>query len=177
MKRQFNQDVKVNGSIEANAIGNNLTLALKNFLLSTVYTVGSVFTSFSNDNPNNIFSDTVWVKLPEGTFLMQGGTNFPIKPINLENIAESDGGCPNAVLLKHNHETYCNIGFPGVGIPGHSASYGVVTRNAQDLDSLTLWGGYTGVVGNTPPDEEEGHDGINKNLPPYKACNIWVRTA
>ena len=128
MKRQFNQDVKVNGSIEANAIGNNLTLALKNFLLSTVYTVGSVFTSFSNDNPNNIFSDTVWVKLPEGTFLMQGGTNFPIKPINLENIAESDGGCPN-------------------------------------------------VVGNTPPDEEEGHDGINKNLPPYKACNIWVRTA
>ncbi len=110
MKRQFNQDIKVNGSIEANAIGDNLTLALKNFLLSTVYTVGSVFTSFNNDNPNDIFSDTVWVKLPEGTFLMQGGTNFPIK--TLENIAESDGG-------------------------------------------------------------GQAHN----NLPPYKACNIWVRRA
>lgn len=176
MKRQFNQDIKVNGSIEANAIGDNLTLALKNFLLSTVYTVGSVFTSFNNDNPNNIFSDTVWVKLPEGTFLMQGGTNFPIK--TLENIAESDGGeavhtLTEEEMPKHAHtglfqdypeQPYGSFFFHlnGFGTTGNSRAAAL----QEFPDSCKI-----------PHTGSTGGGQAHNNLPPYKACNIWVRTA
>ena len=142
-----------------------------------IYPIGSIYMSINETNPSELFGGE-WEQI-EDTFLLACGTKY-------QN--GSTGGSEDSVVVKHNHTQNPHSHMPQSNrafvtqintytsnIAEHTvqsgSSYRVATINSNDN-----WYGseYTGNI--TATNKENGVDGTGKNMPPYLAVYVWVRT-
>ena len=142
-----------------------------------IYPIGFIYMSINETNPSELFGGE-WEQI-EDTFLLACGTKY-------QN--GSTGGSEDSVVVKHTHTQNQHSHMPQSGrafvtqintytsnIGEHTvqsgSSYRVPTINSNDN-----WYGseYTGNT--TATNNETGVSGTGKNMPPYLAVYVWVRT-
>lgn len=166
-------------------IGGRVTL--KGLLLNIAHPVGSIIQTTKSQedfDPNTVLGGT-WVLLKD-RFLLGAGGNYTLG---------ATGGSPNAVVVSHTHTQVAH---------SHTvASAGAHTHTAMRSESKSLasgsvasriysvgnGGGSTShatssngahnhtVSGGATATGAAGVAAAGKNMPPYKAVNIWERTA
>ena len=119
--------------------------------------VGSYFITESADNPHEILGGGVWQKL-EGRFLLGANASYSVG---------SEGGEAMHTLTvnempSHSHLQYVTAN-PGTG------TYDTREDYVEDAEKLST---YSHVQTG-----ETGGGSSHNNMPPYRAVNIWRRTA
>ena len=138
------------------------TYARKDKLLNTIYPVGSIYMSVSDNSPQNFLGGT-WVRI-EGQFLLGAGSGYN---------AGSTGGEATHTLTtdempSHNH--FLNRIVPG-GSGGNYTVMATTTQSANSWDSSKK-----NSIPNVTMDSR-GESKAHNNMPPYLAVYIWKRTA
>ncbi len=155
------------GSITDSEVSGNTTWSSKK-IVDMIHPIGSVYMSFLNTNPSNIFGGT-WEAI-EGRFLLSASENHPV---------EETGGEETHVLTeeempshKHGFKGLSHTMFWGTQTTEYpvrfnvAAESGTATGNRLMTD-MSIWN-ETRYVG--------GGDEHN-NMPPYTAVYMWRRTA
>ena len=155
--------------------------------LSTIYPVGSIYTSTVSTNPNTLFGFGTWVAFGAGRVLLGDGGGYS---------AGATGGSADAITVSHTHSFSATTGSMSANAthnhnllgssyhyvadggqnqggassnpftPG-STTYGDVTSTAN-IDHTHSVSGTTGSAGSS---------GTNANLQPYIVVYMWNRTA
>ena len=168
-------------------------------LISTIYPVGSIYTSTGSTNPGTLFGVGTWTAYGAGRVLIGDGGGFT---------AGSTGGSADAIVVSHTHTASST--FTGSALSGHThtvtdsghthtAPMSVATGNSSptdvfghgtgaQVDTGTTNSATTGVSVNsasagTPAGSvsttvsSSGSSGTGANLPPYVVVYMWQRTA
>lgn len=168
----------------------------KSSLIDNIRPVGSIYTSFTDTDPSEIFEGTTWEKL-EGVFLLAASDDYP---------AESTGGESEVKLAignmpKHNHQvTKHSHTIPSLkgttsesGEHKHSFAF---ANNVNDIATGVSLGTSTGYTANVdeagahthtvtteesetgainPTTSYSGSGNAHNNMPPYIAVYMWKR--
>ena len=136
--------------------------------LSTIYPVGSIYTSTVSTNPATLFGIGTWVAFGAGRVLLGEGGGYS---------AGATGGSKDAVVVSHTHTAT-------VTDPGHAHSYTTNSSTAPQSGSSTQCmvnpsGQTTGsaVTGISVANSTTGVSGTDANLQPYVVVYMWNRTA
>ena len=135
-------------------------------MLSSIYPVGSIYSSTNGINPGTIFGMGVWSPIGEGKFLISAGSSYAVG---------STGGTKDAVVVSHSHT---------INDPGHTHSHNGYLLASQAGGPIPWYNwanpaaaadkpigtSTTGITVNN-----EGVSGTDKNLPPYYAVYMWKR--
>lgn len=144
-------------------------------MLNMIYPVGSYYLSTKSTSPSTMFGGS-WSALT-GRFLYC-------------NSSTSTGGSNNAIVVSHNHSA--SSSSAGAHTHGISAYSGGIVFTQAGL----VWQGEGGPNYSAPIDwgpglyassagahthtitvSSKGSSGTNANMPQYKACYAWYRTA
>ena len=154
-------------------------------LITTIYPVGSIYTSTVSTNPGTLFGVGTWVAYGAGRVLIgQNGTSF---------VAGATGGSADAIVPVHTHtatltgtaaatgsehkHTYKTYGLGNNGLAGNAytnSDWGYAQTGAPPN---TAEGVHTHSVSTTGTTDSAGVSGTNANLPPYVVVYMWQRTA
>jgi hypothetical protein len=135
--------------------------------LSTVYPIGSIYTSTVSTNPNTLFGFGTWAAFGAGRVMIGNGGGFT---------AGATGGSADAVVVSHTHTAT-------VTDPGHTHSYTAaasVPYNGSDGGGLATTSGAitsSATTGISVSNSTAGVSGTNANLQPYIVVYMWNRTA
>lgn len=133
----------------------DLTEAIKKYLLSDVFKVGYVWTSYTNTSPASILGGT-WTEM-KGVFpYYNGGT--ATGGSNTHKLSASE-------MPTHKHDARIHI------TGSEAKGYGLA-QNAGFKDRVVVaYGGYGYYTGDT------GGNGSHNNMPKYQSLYAWRRTA
>lgn len=138
----------------------NLYNAIKLKMFNDIYPIGSIYTSYNNNDPNNMFSGTTWAKI-ENKFLLASGSDYTLG---------SEGGeaahkLEESEIPRHGHDLVDVHSWGPVGGPysvSGNSIYGIpktfLTDGSRILAVKMTGGGET-----------------HNNMPPYIVVNIWKR--
>ena len=143
--------------------------------ISSIYPVGSIYTSTVSTNPATLFGFGTWVAFAAGRVLIGDGGGFS---------AGATGGSADAVVVSHNHTASSSS---SVSDPGHAHS----ADQPYPGSTYANGGGYygqgntrntasavTGIsVSTSTTVNFAGVSGTNANLQPYIVVYMWNRTA
>lgn len=135
--------------------------------LTTLYPIGSIYSSTVSTNPATLFGFGTWVAYGAGRVLI-GASGSGLY------IAGNTGGSADAIVVSHTHTA--TVTDPG---HNHSAPYALGSA-ANGGGPLTIGGTTvtgTSTTGITVSNSTTGSSGTNANLPPYVVVYMWNRTA
>ena len=140
--------------------------------LSTIYPVGSIYTSTVSTNPNTLFGFGTWVAFGAGRVLLGDGGGYS---------AGATGGSADAIVVSHTHTATSTVTDP---THTHSYQYsgnaqsngGALGVASQVLQTATTAAASTGITVATS-NSTTGSSGTNANLQPYIVVYMWNRTA
>ena len=144
----------------------------KSYLINLVYPVGSVYMSFSDVSPGEIFGGT-WERIKDRFLLAAGDSYAPGTTGGAAKVTLTKAQMPavtgslnfrvfngNSTLVSVSSEA--DSCFKKTDGPSWGASVGTSAAAAKNADKITFNNGGSG----------ESHN----NMPPYLAINMWRRT-
>jgi len=174
----FSGSTTFTGNMNISAIVPQLTAQLKVEILKSVFPVGALYTTTTNQNPATTFGFGTWSKI-EGRMIIGASSGYAVN---------STGGEATHKLTvnempahTHTRGTMNITGSFGGGFQMWNASGaftvksgngedggGTVSNNGANFDASRNWTGATSSVGG---------GASHNNMPPYYAAYIWRRTA
>jgi len=147
--------------------------------LSTIYPIGTIYTSTVSTNPNTLFGFGTWVAFGSGRVLIGDGGGYS---------AGATGGSADAITVSHTHTASTSITDPG---HNHSTTWSDINDfnsggnppgaeaapdDIQGTFSITSNNNTTGITASTSI-TSTGSSGTGANLQPYIVVYMWNRTA
>ena len=129
-----------------------------------IYPIGSIYMSINETNPSELFGGE-WEQIKD-TFLLACGDNY-------NNGAT--GGSADAIIVAHSHsmenneynfvakKRSDNASTKRVTVPTSGSNYAYVSSANSSFANYGLT-------------NSKGESGTGKNMPPYLAVYVWVRT-
>ena len=144
-------------------------------LITTIYPVGSIYTSTVSTNPATLFGVGTWVAYGAGRVLIgQDGSTY---------VAGATGGSADAIVVSHTHTATTTITDPGHlhTINGYGGGYDHVTSTPSgdsfnNPTTMVTNSATTGITAATTV-ASAGSSGTGANLQPYVVVYMWQRTA
>ena len=149
--------------------------------LDTIYPIGSIYMSINDINPK-VYYGGEWEQIKD-RFLLACGTKHPN--------GEEDGS-EDAVVVSHNHTqaghthepSNTNYKFLGattnISINGTKRAFPSSSSDGHHFvytdDSTGGINEYATTSSVAPTINSKGESGIGKNMPPFLAVYMWVRT-
>jgi hypothetical protein len=141
--------------------------------LSTIYPIGSIYTSTVSTNPNTLFGFGTWVAFGAGRVLLGDGGGYS---------AGATGGSADAIVVSHNHTATTTSTDSG---HTHGISPGAWTDGGGKVEgnSFSFGGKVTATQTSTANITSStsiattGSSGTGANLQPYVVVYMWNRTA
>lgn len=141
--------------------------------LSTIYPIGSIYTSTVNTNPATLFGIGTWVAFGAGRVLIGDGGGYA---------AGATGGSADAIVVSHNHTATTTSTDSG---HSHGISPGAWTDGGGKVEgnSFSFGGKVTATQTSTANITSStsiattGSSGTGANLQPYVVVYMWNRTA
>jgi hypothetical protein len=147
------------------AAGTSTTQIATTAFLSTLYPVGSIYSSTVSTNPNTLFGFGTWVAFAAGRVMMGNGGGFS---------AGATGGSADAIVVSHTH-TITDGGHAHTVATADDTGGGggtTISNNDKTADQNTSTSSVTtGISINST-----GSSGTNANLQPYVVVYMWNRT-
>ena len=139
--------------------------------LSTIYPVGSIYTSTVSTNPATLFGFGTWVAFGAGRVLIGDGGGYS---------AGATGGSADAITVSHTHTATSTVTDPG---HNHTTSYlgyvggggGGIAGGGSGFSTITLNSATTGITVATS-NASTGSSGTGANLQPYIVVYMFNRT-
>ena len=144
--------------------------------LDTIYPIGSIYMSINGTNPKEYYGGE-WERI-EDKFLLACGT---------KHSNGSTGGSEDAVVVSHNHtqnththtttrhyvgiDGGCNWAYTSARQGGSGSAY--YPYSDKNTNGITEPNTMTSVA---PTINSKGESGTGKNMPPFLAVYMWVRT-
>ena len=161
------ETVKVNGTLDASAIGLNL--------INAIYPVGSLYLTLGSVHPDKLFPGTSWEKL-EGRFLLGSSASAAAGVIG----GEATHTLTEQEMPSHTHT------MADAGGHSHTYSYGYAYRNDRDMSWANS--GIKTVANVDHEDRTTSTDGTHthpiqytgggqphNNMPPYLTVDMYRR--
>lgn len=161
--------------------------ALQATLLPTIFPIGCIYSTITNENPATTFGFGTWEAFGAGRTMVGVDPGDP-----LFDTAEETGGSKNAVVVEHNHtastatdgehehriqvDQYCCESSPDPGtetMVTDDTDRNRIRVMAPENKAMTTDSAHSHAI--TVADA--GVNGDNQNLPPYIAVYFWKRTA
>ena len=141
--------------------------------LSTIYPIGSIYTSTVSTNPSTLFGFGTWVAFGAGRVLIGDGGGYA---------AGATGGSADAIVVSHNHTATTTSTDSG---HTHGISPGAWTDGGGKVEgnSFSFGGKVTATQTSTANITSStsiattGSSGTGANLQPYVVVYMWNRTA
>jgi hypothetical protein len=141
--------------------------------LSTIYPVGSIYTSTVITNPATLFGFGTWVAFGAGRVLIGDGGGYS---------AGATGGSADAIVVSHNHSATTTSTDSG---HSHGISPGAWTDGGGKVEgnSFSFGGKVTATqssnanITSSTSITSAGSSGTGANLQPYIVVYMWNRTA
>ena len=141
--------------------------------ISTIYPIGSIYTSTVNTNPATLFGIGTWVAFGAGRVLIGDGGGYA---------AGATGGSADAIVVSHNHTATTTSTDSG---HSHGISPGAWTDGGGKVEgnSFSFGGKVTATQTSTANITSStsiattGSSGTGANLQPYVVVYMWNRTA
>ena len=137
--------------------------------LSTIYPVGSIYTSTVSTNPATLFGFGTWVAFGAGRVLIGNGGGYS---------AGATGGSADSIVVSHTHTASSVVTDPGHNHTvnaGANVSNQLVSGGTVNLGATNTGTATTGITVATTI-TSAGVSGTNANLPPYVVVYMWNRT-
>jgi len=141
--------------------------------LSTIYPIGSIYTSTVSTNPNTLFGFGTWVAFGAGRVLLGDGGGYA---------AGATGGSADAIVVSHNHTattTSTDSGHThGISPGAWTDGGGKVEGNSFSFGGkVTATQSSTANITSSTSIASTGSSGTGANLQPYVVVYMWNRTA
>ena len=141
--------------------------------LSTIYPIGSIYTSTVSTNPNTLFGFGTWVAFGAGRVLIGDGGGYA---------AGATGGSADAIVVSHNHTattTSTDSGHThGISPGAWTDGGGKVEGNSFSFGGkVTATQSSTANITSSTSISTTGSSGTGANLQPYVVVYMWNRTA
>ena len=141
--------------------------------LSTIYPIGSIYTSTVSTNPNTLFGFGTWVAFGAGRVLLGDGGGYA---------AGATGGSADAIVVSHTHSATTTSTDSG---HSHGISPGAWTDGGGKVEgnSFSFGGKVTATqtstanITSSTSISTTGSSGTGANLQPYVVVYMWNRTA
>jgi hypothetical protein len=141
--------------------------------LSTIYPIGSIYTSTVSTNPSTLFGFGTWVAFGAGRVLLGDGGGYA---------AGATGGSADAIVVSHTHSATTTSTDSG---HSHGISPGAWTDGGGKVEgnSFSFGGKVTATQSSTANITSStsisttGSSGTGANLQPYVVVYMWNRTA
>jgi hypothetical protein len=147
--------------------------------LSTIYPIGTIYTSTVSTNPATLFGFGTWVAFGAGRVLLGDGGGYS---------AGATGGSADAITVSHTHTASTSITDPG---HTHTTTWNNINDFIQGSNSpgaeqspddiqgtfnIATNSSTTGITASTSI-TSTGSSGTGANLQPYIVVYMWNRTA
>jgi hypothetical protein len=141
--------------------------------LSTIYPIGSIYTSTVSTNPNTLFGFGTWVAFGAGRVLLGDGGGYA---------AGATGGSADAIVVSHSHSattTSTDSGHThGISPGAWTDGGGKVEGNSFSFGGkVTATQSSTANISSSTSVATTGSSGTGANLQPYVVVYMWNRTA
>lgn len=141
--------------------------------LSTIYPIGSIYTSTVNTHPATLFGFGTWVAFGAGRVLIGDGGGYA---------AGATGGSADAIVVSHNHTattTSTDSGHThGISPGAWTDGGGKVEGNSFSFGGkVTATQSSTANITSSTSISTTGSSGTGANLQPYIVVYMWNRTA
>jgi hypothetical protein len=141
--------------------------------LSTIYPIGSIYTSTVSTNPSTLFGFGTWVAFGAGRVLIGDGGGYA---------AGATGGSADAIVVSHNHTattTSTDSGHThGISPGAWTDGGGKVEGNSFSFGGkVTATQSSTANITSSTSISTTGSSGTGANLQPYVVVYMWNRTA
>jgi hypothetical protein len=141
--------------------------------LSTIYPIGSIYTSTVSTNPNTLFGFGTWVAFGAGRVLLGDGGGYA---------AGATGGSADAIVVSHTHSattTSTDSGHThGISPGAWTDGGGKVEGNSFSFGGkVTATQSSTANITSSTSISTTGSSGTGANLQPYVVVYMWNRTA
>ena len=141
--------------------------------LSTIYPIGSIYTSTVSTNPSTLFGFGTWVAFGAGRVLIGDGGGYA---------AGATGGSADAIVVSHNHTattTSTDSGHThGISPSAWTDGGGKVEGNSFSFGGkVTATQTSTANITSSTSIATTGSSGTGANLQPYVVVYMWNRTA
>jgi hypothetical protein len=141
--------------------------------LSTIYPIGSIYTSTVSTNPSTLFGFGTWVAFGAGRVLIGDGGGYA---------AGATGGSADAIVVSHTHSATTTSTDSG---HTHGISPGAWTDGGGKVEgnSFSFGGKVTATqtstanITSSTSISTTGSSGTGANLQPYVVVYMWNRTA
>jgi hypothetical protein len=141
--------------------------------ISTIYPIGSIYTSTVSTNPNTLFGFGTWVAFGAGRVLLGDGGGYA---------AGATGGSADAIVVSHTHSastTSTDSGHThGISPGAWTDGGGKVEGNSFSFGGkVTATQSSTANITSSTSISTTGSSGTGANLQPYVVVYMWNRTA
>lgn len=144
--------------------------------LSTIYPIGSIYTSTVSTNPNTLFGFGTWVAFGAGRVLLGDGGGYA---------AGATGGSADAIVVSHTHSattTSTDSGHThgssiGSGFISNGGSEQLAGGNNLNFGRPSTTATGTASISSSTSISTTGSSGTGANLQPYVVVYMWNRTA
>jgi hypothetical protein len=144
--------------------------------LSTIYPIGSIYTSTVSTNPNTLFGFGTWVAFGAGRVLLGDGGGYA---------AGATGGSADAITVSHTHTattTSTDSGHThgssiGSGFISNGGSEQLAGGNNLNFGRPSTTATGTASISSSTSISTTGSSGTGANLQPYIVVYMWNRTA
>jgi hypothetical protein len=141
--------------------------------ISTIYPIGSIYTSTVSTNPNTLFGFGTWVAFGAGRVLLGNGGGYA---------AGATGGSADAITVSHTHTattTSTDSGHThGISPGAWTDGGGKVEGNSFSFGGkVTATQSSTANITSSTSIASTGSSGTGANLQPYIVVYMWNRTA
>lgn len=155
---------------------------LEKFLVNTVYPVGSIFQTTTEDDPNELWPGTTWSKMDAGRVLVSAGTYTEGSDTYTYTLGDKGGEAKHQLtaeeLASHKHWAYCTTNG------AHEHTFRAITQGADQNageGGSNYWAdrptSTAGEHSHTVTIDDTGEDKRHENRMPYVVINRWKRTA
>lgn len=168
-------------------------------VIDMIHPVGDTIIRMDNIDPSTLYTGTTWQKISEGRMLIGADASYPLGSTggSANAVVVSHNHTQNAhnhSQNAHNHPpTYSGVKFlvsgadivvastarrPPTQSGGEYYIYSQSPGSSNGIDEIATTGNATATNNaTTATNNATGESGTGKNMPPYLAVNIWVRTA